>query len=113
MLSGLFRNDPTITITIDGNYELMKKYGHLIKEDIPIYGQNETVTGKLTITPPGKPVQHKGINLKLFGEFRNEKGGRLSRFYERSQYLTPQGTLSQEIQTDFKFDHLSYTTGSY
>ncbi|KAH0786321.1 Vacuolar protein sorting-associated protein 26 [Histomonas meleagridis] len=113
MLSGLFRKDPTVTITINGNAELKEKYGHLLTEDIPIYGQNETVTGKLTITPPGKSVQHKGINLRLFGEYRNEKGERLSRFYERSQFLTPEGTLSQEINTDFKFDHLSYPTGSY
>lgn len=110
----LFRKDPQIDIKIDGNPELKKKYGRIQKQDIPIYGQNETVQGTISVVPPeGKTISHQGVNLKLFGEFRNEKGEVLSRFFVRSQFLTPAGVLSQPINTEFKFDHLSFPTSSY
>lgn len=111
---GIFRKDPQIDIKINGNDELKQKYSHIQKHDIPIYGQNETVSGSISVSPPdGKTISHQGVNLKLFGEFRNEKNEVLNRFFVRSQFLTPAGTLSQPINTDFKFDHLAFPTSSY
>ena len=114
MLGGLFGKKPQISISIDGNPILEQYRDRVTSKKLPAYLPGDKVTGHLEIEPvPGKSLSHQGIVLTLFGEFREKDGSRLSRFFERQQYLAPAGNLTIAIKTEFNFDKVTFPTASY
>lgn len=105
---------PEIIIDINGDPEAKKYLQKFSSLEYPVFINPSTVKGHITfIAPEGKIVNHKGIILSLFGDYRDQENRSVHRFFVRKQTLQPEGSLTNSYETDFSFDSLKIPTATY
>jgi vacuolar protein sorting-associated protein 26 len=110
---GLLEKKPEISLAIKGNDSLVSYRDLVCSLPFGAYTAGDRVEGNYTVTPSrGKASSHRGVTLVLFGDFQTSSGHRLSRFYERVQYLAPVGKITQ-LSAPFSFDNVNFPTGTY
>lgn len=114
MLGKLFNNNPTVNLTIEGNQSLENYKKIYSPYDYPAFLKTDIIKGHLSAElPPGKVDSHRGITLTVYGRFTTPAGDVLSKFFERSQTLSPPGDLSAPIKMEFLFENLDFPITSY
>lgn len=111
---GFFRTDPVIKIFVEEKEENKKYREQYLKTQKSLFTSDDSVTGKLEITPPpGKSISHKGIMLQIVAEYRRHEGSSLSNFMVKNMELTPAGELKSPLKVDFKFEDIKYPCPSF
>lgn len=105
---------PEIKIDIHGDPEAKKFLQKFSSLDYPVFINPNVIKGHASFIPPeGKTINHKGISIALFGDYRDQENRLVHRFYVRKQVIQPEGSLQSLYEADFTFDSLKLPTATY
>ena len=80
----------------------------------PIFVDANNITGKVEISlKPGQQISHSDITISIIGQFRTKETNSLEIFYQKTNILIPQGTITNNLSMQFLIDPIISNIPSY